>query len=769
MVGWQMKILFLIIAVTSLTAQPVIRTVCASGCAHTTFQAAVTAAACGDIIELRSGETFSYASFLGKQCPSSNMLQVRPSLHRWLPLSGVRITRSHPALAIVSSDGAVTSASIYLNGRSGVMSAVDTGTNIITVTEGSGWVADEPVLCGGNHPSVALPGGMSTFGGRYYIRAPSGSTFQLSLTPGGSAIDLTSAGTAGDATFSRRPVCVSENTVPRGISIRGIEFQSAESATALPSDIQAGEYTVGTLMPSNLHLQHIVTGTSSSTRLRPSQIGINLSAYGVVIRDSWIGFHYGYAGAETKGIALQRGGNVTIENNYISAAGINVLAGGSFWRPFGEVEIDGLELRKNRIAKAGHMQVYRVAATDATGACYFAEGTGAYWLNTTSGDRWRCNSGATWTADNTLPTLAADSSAKNLVELKRCIHCSIIGNQMVGSFASTAAGQGMGVSVINLSSADNSTVQDVLVENNWLDYVYGGIYMSVAGPQPTIQPARVYVHNNLVTRLAATGSTNFYPPTRNGSSSNSYAFRGTTGIVALGATNNTFRGTDSMVTSGLGTVYAGPTGLPTSTSSSRFESNILVGGLYPFSWELVGGIDTTCTGATTQLTAGSLWTRMTMSAAAGTPVATCGSVLSSINNTAPAFVGADGSTTLEDHRQASTSPFSAACSSGCAFTAADGGDVGVDIPRLRAALDNLQIRVSSQASGSVEIRYREVSAAACTARIHPNRARLTDDASITDGGAPGERAATFSSITAGRREWSLTCGSRTYAGSVTVR
>ncbi len=69
--------------------------VCASGCAFTTLQAAVNAAACGDTVELAAGETFTSGkiTFPAKHCDDSHWITVRTSTpDNLLPPEGTRMT-----------------------------------------------------------------------------------------------------------------------------------------------------------------------------------------------------------------------------------------------------------------------------------------------------------------------------------------------------------------------------------------------------------------------------------------------------------------------------------------------------------------------------------------------------------------------------------------------------------------------------------------------------------------------------------------------------
>lgn len=73
-----------------LTAQTT-RTVCSSGCDHTTIQAAVNAAACGDTIEIEAGETFTENVVLTFKSGCSSYITLQSSALGSLPAAGTRV------------------------------------------------------------------------------------------------------------------------------------------------------------------------------------------------------------------------------------------------------------------------------------------------------------------------------------------------------------------------------------------------------------------------------------------------------------------------------------------------------------------------------------------------------------------------------------------------------------------------------------------------------------------------------------------------------
>ena len=79
--------------------------VCASGCAYTKLQDALDAAACGDTIQMRAGETFSSGkiTFPARNCDDAHWITVRTSTpDTLLPPQGTRMTPCWAASSILA-------------------------------------------------------------------------------------------------------------------------------------------------------------------------------------------------------------------------------------------------------------------------------------------------------------------------------------------------------------------------------------------------------------------------------------------------------------------------------------------------------------------------------------------------------------------------------------------------------------------------------------------------------------------------------------------
>lgn len=82
---------------------------------------------------------------------------------------------------------------------------VNTGTETITVSGSHGWAANTAVIYWNS--GGASIGGL-TDGKVYWVTSPSGATLKLSSSPGGAAIDLTSAGDDATQYLMKLPLCV---------------------------------------------------------------------------------------------------------------------------------------------------------------------------------------------------------------------------------------------------------------------------------------------------------------------------------------------------------------------------------------------------------------------------------------------------------------------------------------------------------------------------------------------------------------------------------
>ena len=89
-----MRIILLILLAGMPIAAQTTRTVCASGCNHSTVQAAINAAVLGDTIEVAAGETFTENITLPYKSTGSGWITIQSSNLHLLPAEGNRVSPS---------------------------------------------------------------------------------------------------------------------------------------------------------------------------------------------------------------------------------------------------------------------------------------------------------------------------------------------------------------------------------------------------------------------------------------------------------------------------------------------------------------------------------------------------------------------------------------------------------------------------------------------------------------------------------------------------
>jgi hypothetical protein len=223
----------------------------------------------------------------------------------------------------------------------------------------------------------------------------------------------------------------------------------------------------------NTDIVRIGSGTDTSTATLPHHIvfdrvwihghptagarrGIALNGGGTAIRHSRVTDIFLF-GIETQALAGWNGtGPFIIENNYLSAAAVNVMFGGATPRIPNLVPAD-ITIRRNLFTK--NLQ-------------------------------WRG-------AVGTKPVV------KNLLELKNARRVLIEGNRFEYSWAQDQKGYAMLLTPVNNGSAPWTAVQDITVRSNRFDHVGGGIVITgrdkVKGSQIS---RRIRISNNLLTDVS---------------------------------------------------------------------------------------------------------------------------------------------------------------------------------------------------------------------------------------------------------------------------
>jgi hypothetical protein len=108
----------------------------------------------------------------------------------WDLRAGVTVGSTTGKLQVNCRNGATLAT--YDQGAPLSVSSIDTGTDYLTTAAAHGYSDNQTVMI--NYNSTA-PGGLD-YSTTYYVRNPTATTFQLSTTSGGAAIDITSGGTA---------------------------------------------------------------------------------------------------------------------------------------------------------------------------------------------------------------------------------------------------------------------------------------------------------------------------------------------------------------------------------------------------------------------------------------------------------------------------------------------------------------------------------------------------------------------------------------------
>ena len=773
-------ILFLLLFTGILQAADL--TVCATGCAYSNLQTALDAAARGDTVTLRAGETFE-GSFRLKNKTGAGVVTVRTSRWRELPRVGVRITDEHAPLMPKIQPSSTSVPALYAVPEYKTLSSANATTDVLTFSTSHGYSDGEPISC-------RLASGGSTPGGlsereTYYARDVTSNTLKLALLPGAAAIDITSTGS--------QMYC---NTlwVGSGWVFQGIEIRKKAGQDTLYNlvEIGRGEEFSRAGIPSNFTFQHVwIHGTRDENG---PNICLVLNARAVTVRDSRISECIN-PGAEGKAIAMwHTPGPILIENNYLSAGSIHLLMGGAYVQVPSLVNGDegGIVIRGNLFTRPFWMKTTAGTggASDPVGAC----SDGAYYLNTTSGAWFKCN-GTSWAAG---PTCATGEYFRRTDVTQNCAS-GACWSCNAGTFSSYSVLRSSGYFTKNLfeiKSAKDVIVEGNIFENNWINGDQSGVgiwvvsQVSQYNANSWVRGENIRFRRNILRnstqgiRTASEG-----PGAGFGVNNNKVHVQDLLAYgIGASATYPSINSSDSRPLS-----FAGP------CDDCTFERLTIVSGTSGGTgvyWD---------TGAFTRprladsVLYGNLYGLMRDGGAAISGYWGTGNVLNSVvvNNLGNHSNGSVGSyatntkyisaaTTLltggGNYRLQATSPYSAACASGCDYTATDGRDVGADIDAVESATGGAEAGVIPFGSrlivdpGSTRavVRYTAPSSGACTVKLYTNLARTTlhgdtDTAgeqtdsrsgSLTSGTRRQLVLGVNTALTANTRYWlTLTCGS----------
>jgi len=513
----------------------------------------------------------------------------------------------------------------------------------------------------------------------YYVKNLSGNGFQVSATPGGAAIDLTNVGT-GMQTFSNQ-------LVPHGWKFSGIEF--APTTGNFMSNVLifgGGKETSPLSMPDSMELDRVWIHDFSQSENGPNR-GVAENGTNFYMHDSWCD------GMKSTGEAQCIAGwgsygPTRIINNFLEGSGENVLYGGSI-SPYYPLSNQNKTITGNYFYKPYIWKWTSGAYGNASGACLSDAANspdprhrgGEYMFDTVNSQGWLCVSG-TWTMTGTTPT---HYPVKNLLECKNCRNMTVTGNVFEGNWTDGQAGNAFAFGQ-RTDSGPGDALDHFSIANNKITKAYrvfswGSICTGTStGNTPCVNGVtnNLSVRNNLAVLGGPAYCTVLFTSVGCGFNMWNHLWSGRATLQNTWD-HNTVVQTD------------GPTGSPYTPQSFLYDTlmTATLHNLDTFT-NSIDGYDffgqrsyfsTNFTNTT--------WNRMALKGAVGdytTGGAGTGNTMTNTslpaNNAAIGFVN----TSTGDYRLAPTSPYSASCSSGCAFTSSDGTDLGADVEAINAAI-----------------------------------------------------------------------------------
>lgn len=752
-----MKLLSLLLVFASL-AHATTYTVCATGCDYSSLVAAIAApVADGSILELRAGETFAGAP----RIPTQRKLTIRSSRWRELPPAGYRIDPVlHAHLLATVATATNGDAALFIGAYESTVAqnGVDTSANTITFdyapANGGGFSEGAAITCFVRSDFSGTMPAPLTKGTQYFIRDWSAGTGKLALSPGGTAIDITTVGSAANASYKIRPVC----TLARQTSdviVQGMRFY-ATPGVIVSSLVQVGYNSEPDplLGPRNIQFRHsIFTG---DPYLDYPQVCLAL--YGgadISVTDSWVGHCKLSGGNESKAVSLQNVIGVTIRNNYLSGASINVFAAGAdsaSSQPVQDVTIVG-----NFIEKQGYM-MYKEGSSAPTGECYYGGGSGAFYRRTSpspntcaNGACYTCQADKIWALDTGATYRATNFLNKNFMEFKDCERCRVEGNYFRGSYAGPDGGQGgafglvAGVGALDSYGFGSGYHRgwDVTWRNNWVDYSYSGFFLSAptdgGATHNQLPLLRLSLINNLFTHVGEFPSLSQHGATTD---VQRYALKLSAGHQGFTAQNNTFRGSAEFGLS----IFAG-TYLPAVSLQSQYTANIFAPSTYT---TFVDNSTQDCNATTGLLkfvpNDGKRFRGNVLPAGSAGLLGGSDCTSTIAENTAyPVNEAAIAFESSSDHHLAVSSPYSAENGSPT-FLAPNGQSLGVDVDEVMQYAvpardgmppfaEQLKLKITPSTT-TAEIRFRRPVASTCTVSLYTSAARssLAQHADTTNSG-----------------------------------
>jgi hypothetical protein len=462
------------------------------------------------------------------------------------------------------------------------------------------------------------------------------------------------------------------------------------------------------------------------------------------IEDSWVAHAKQFASESHALLMSHTPGPVVIRNNYVNAASINIFTGGTGTAIRGLVTSD-VVVEGNLIEKLPY-QLIGSGNGAPSGSCL----TGRYYRNVAvtstncaDGGCYTCQDGA-WVQDLEAPYRSSHFLTKALIELKHCLRCRIEKNLIRTGFDGHDTGNPGYCLFLSVIGDIRAVNKDVVFRNNHCQDVWSGIGMGV--DNPPIQLSRsgpVRIENNLITGMGQWPQYSLFNPEGAGAQRRATFF--TTGYDNVVMKNNTIRAAGNVT---FGMLFSNASGGP--NPGFVFENNVLPQGIH------VDGADDTGCGA---LGMGKFIAnapgRMKNDVLYG-PATSLYWSCSFQNLALPPSVSFVSAT---DSRLSSNSPYSATCTSGCAFTGTDGKDLGADIPVMQEAVsgslsgtptwsEQAQLKISPGSTRAL-VSYFAQDDTSCTVELFENAAmtRLYTD-TLNSGNQADNRAG---SVSDGRR------------------
>ena len=574
----------------------------------------------------------------------------------------------------------------------------------------------------------------------YFVKNISGNSFQVSATNGGAAIDITSAGTGMQS--------VSNVNIPHDWKFSGIEFAPV-SGNFMGAEITVGgRETSKFSMPYNFELDRVWIHDFSEAENGPNR-GINENSINFSMHDSWCD------GMKSTGEAQciagwSSYGPTSIINNFLEAAGENILYGGAL-PTYYPVTNQNKTITGNYFYKPFIWKWASGAFGTPSGTCLYDAANspdpdhrgGEYLFDTIAMQAWLCVAG-TWTMTGTSPT---HYGVKNLLEYKSGRNWTVTGNVFDGNWTDAQAGQAFAFGQ-RTDSGPGDAHDHLLIQNNKLIHMYRAFSWGslCTGTNTGNLPCVNGVTNNLSVKnnLMILSGPSYCGVGFNsaGCGFNMWA-HAWAGHATLQNTwdHNTVVQPDGYASAPPYTAqsFLYDTLNPASplhnqdTYTNSIDSYDFFGQLAYFAGDWTN----------------STWNRMALIGGGGTYTGSAGTGNTFTNTSLPASTAAVGfvNPAAGDYHLSPTSPYSASCSSNCIFASSDGTDLGADIDLVNMATSGAVLGTPpwdqqaelqlSLGSTQAVFRYKSPTSSACTATLYNAPARISGNqaASVADDSA----------------------------------